>query len=78
MCVSLSHTHAGLTRQRRLFWLLHVDGLEVQLHSGKGEDSLGLVVVAGGAAEAAQQAGALGGGSALGGVGVHVSEEVEL
>lgn len=49
-------------------------GPEGQLHSGKGKDGLGLVVVAGGAAEAAQQTGAFGGRSALLVVGFHVSE----
>lgn len=55
-----------------------MDGLEVQLHSGKGEDGLGLVVVAGGAPEAAQQAGALGRCAALLVVGLHVPQQVEL
>lgn len=36
------------------------------------------MVVAGGAAEAAQQAGAFGGGSALLVVGLHVPEQVQL
>lgn len=55
-----------------------MDGLEVQLHPGEGENGLRLVVVAGGAAEAAQQAGALGGRSALLVVGFHVPEQVQL
>lgn len=55
-----------------------MDGLEVQLHPGEGEDGLGLVVVRGGAAEAAQQAGALGLRAALLVVGLHVPQQVEL
>ena len=51
-----------------------MDGLEVQLHPGQGEDGLRLVVVAGGAAEAAQQAGALGGGSVFLVVGVNIAQ----
>lgn len=49
-----------------------MDGLEVQLHSGKGKDGLSLVVVAGVAAEATQQTGALGSGSTLWVVGFHI------
>lgn len=33
-----------------------MDGLEVQLHSGKSKDGLCFMVVAGGTAEAAEQA----------------------
>jgi len=56
-----------------------VGGLEVQLHPGKSEDGLRLVVVAGGAAEAAQQAGVLGRRRAvLLVVGFRVPEQVEL
>lgn len=55
-----------------------MDGLKVQLHSGKGEDGLRLVVVTGGAAEAAQQTGALGRRAALLVVGLHVSQQVKL
>lgn len=36
-----------------------MNGFELELHFGKGEDGLGFVVVAGGAPEAAQKAGAL-------------------
>lgn len=66
------------TCQRGLVGILHVDGLEVQLHSGEGEDGLRLVVVAGGAAEAAQQAGALRRCAALLVVGLHIPQQVEL
>lgn len=55
-----------------------MDGLEVQLHPGEREDGLRLVVVGGGAAEAAQQTGAFGRRSALLVVGLHVPEQVEL
>lgn len=55
-----------------------MDGLEVQLHPWQGEDSLGLVVVGGRAAEAAEQAGVLGGGAALRVVSVHIPQQVQL
>lgn len=55
-----------------------MDGLKVQLHSGKSEDGLRFMVVVGGAAEAAQQAGAFGGCSALLVVLVHIPEQVQL
>lgn len=55
-----------------------MDRLEVQLHPGKGEDGLRLVVVAGGASEAAQQAGALGHRSALGVISVDIPQQVQL
>lgn len=51
-----------------------MDGFEVQLHSGKSKDCLCFVVVAGGAAEAAQQTRAFGSHSALLVVGFHVPE----
>lgn len=55
-----------------------MDGLEVQLHPGKGEDGLRLVVVAGGATEAAEQTGGLGSRSALWVVGVHIPQQAQL
>lgn len=55
-----------------------MDGLEVQLHSGKSKDCLRFVVVAGGAAEAAQQTRAFGSRSALLVVGFHIPEQVQL
>lgn len=55
-----------------------MDGFEVQLHSGKSEDGLRFMVVAGGAAEAAQQTRAFGSRSALLVVGFHVPEQVQL
>lgn len=66
------------TCQRRLIGVLHVDGFKVQLHSGKSKDGLGFMVVGGGAAEAAQQAGALGSRSALLVEGLHVPQQVQL
>ena len=53
-----------------------MDGFEVQLHSGKGEDGLRFVVVAGVAAKAAQQTGAFGSDSALRVVGFYVPQQV--
>lgn len=61
------------TCQTRLLWILYVDGLKVQLHSGKGKDGLRFMVVA---AEAAQQTGAFGSHSTLLVVGFHVPEQV--
>lgn len=55
-----------------------MDGLEIQLHSGKGKDGLRFVVVIGGAAEAAQQTGAFGNRAALLVVGFHIPERVQL
>lgn len=55
-----------------------MNGFEVELHSGKGEDGLCFVVVAGVAAEAAQQTGAFGSDSALQVVGFHVPQQVQL
>ena len=51
-----------------------MDGLEVELHPGQSEDGLCLVVVARGTAEAAEQAGALGGGSIFLIVGVNIPQ----
>lgn len=55
-----------------------MDGFKVQLHPGKGKDGLRFMVVAGGAAEAAQQTGAFVGRAALLVVGFHIPEQVEL
>lgn len=66
------------TCQRRLIGVLHVDGFKVQLHSGKGKDGLRFMVVAGGAAEAAQQAGAFGSCSTLLVDGLYVPEQVQF
>ena len=55
-----------------------MNGLEVQLHSGKCKDGLCFMVVAGGTTEAAQQTGAFGSRSALLVVGFHIPEQVKL
>lgn len=57
---------------------MYVDGFELELHFGKGEDSLGFMVVAGGTPEAAQEAGALCCCAALRVVGIHVTQQVQL
>lgn len=61
------------TCQTRFIWILYVDGLKVQLHSGKGKDGLRFMVVA---AEAAQQTGAFGSRSTLLVVGFYIPEQV--
>lgn len=57
---------------------MYVDGFKLELHFGKGEDGLGFVVVARGAPEAAQEAGALCCCAALRVVCIHVTQQVQL
>ncbi len=55
-----------------------MDGFELELHFGKGEDGLCFMVVAGGAPEAAQEAGALCCCAALRVVCIHITQQVQL
>lgn len=53
----MTHPHpSSPTCQGRFLRILYMDGLEIQLHSGQSKDGLRFMVVAGGAAETAQQA----------------------